>query len=193
MAFPALWEGPQSKKSMTQPTAPARHTLRKSERVCSRTTIETLFGGGHSRAMSAFPLRMVYMLAPRKEGEPAAQIMVSVSKRWFKRAVKRNRVKRQVREAYRMEKHTVTAAVETLCPGQKVVMAFIFTDGTLHSSATVGRKVAALLARLADKLTRDNMHREGNKGMSCGGAAQTATGTTLPPPDFPNTPNTPEP
>ena len=182
---------------MIQPTAfpSPRHTLRKSERVCSRTTIETLFGGGHSRAMSAFPLRMVYMLAPREEGEPAAQIMVSVSKRWFKRAVKRNRVKRQVREAYRQNKLIVTSAVETLCPGQKVVMAFIFIDGTLHPSTTVSRKVTALLARLADKLTRDNMHREGmgSKDMSHGDAAQTATGTTLPPPDFGGTPNTPEP
>ena len=84
---------------------PQRNTLSKSERVASRNTVETLFGGGHSRALSAFPLRMVYMLAPRAEGEPAAQMLVSVPKRWFKRAVKRNRIKRQVREAYRTSKH----------------------------------------------------------------------------------------
>ena len=90
---------------------PQRNTLSKSERVASRNTVETLFGGGHSRALSAFPLRMVYMLAPRAEGEPAAQMLVSVPKRWFKRAVKRNRIKRQVREAYRTSKHQLLADI----------------------------------------------------------------------------------
>lgn len=175
-----------------------RHfTLGKAERINSKKQVDRLFRGGGSRAMSAFPIRMVYATQERSPEcrEPQVQMMVSVPKRHFKRAVKRNRVKRQVREAYRLNKQTVTAAVETLCPGQKVVMAFIFIDGTLHPSATVSRKVTALLARLADKLTRDNMHREGmgGKDMSCGDAAPTATGTTLPPPDFPNTPNTPEP
>ena len=89
-----------------------RHdTLTKSERVCSRNTVEQLFGGGQSRAMSAFPIRMVYMITDRQEGEPAAQMLVSVPKRCFKRAVKRNRVKRQVREAYRHLKHGVIEAM----------------------------------------------------------------------------------
>ena len=74
----------------------ALHTLPKEERLCSRKALEELFGGGH-QSVSAFPIRAVYM--PNEVG--VVRVMVSVSKRYFKRAVKRNRIKRQLREAYR--------------------------------------------------------------------------------------------
>lgn len=61
-----------------------------------------MFAGG-SRSFSVFPLRVVYL--PVEELEADASILISVSKRRFKRAVKRNRVKRQIREAYRVNKH----------------------------------------------------------------------------------------
>ena len=77
----------------------ALHTLPKEERLCSRKALEELFGGGH-QSVSAFPIRAVYM--PNEVG--VVRVMVSVSKRYFKRAVKRNRIKRQLREAYRLQK-----------------------------------------------------------------------------------------
>ena len=46
--------------------------------------------------MSAFPLRVVFMTEDGDAHEPLAQMMVSVPKRFFKRAVKRNLVKRLV-------------------------------------------------------------------------------------------------
>lgn len=76
------------------------HTLPKSERLCSRTALQRLFGG-ERRSISVFPIRAVFA----DSQEPGMRIMVSVSKRHFKRAVKRNRVKRQLREAYRLNKH----------------------------------------------------------------------------------------
>lgn len=143
-----------------------RHTLPKAERVASRTTVEELFGGGHSRGMSAFPLRLVYMLSENGHdgtggadgsgsgsvAAPVAQILVSVPKKCFKRAVKRNRVKRQVREAYRLAKQGVTDAMAQHHPGRTLVMAFICIDSSLHSSDTIGRKVRNLLGRLEEKL-----------------------------------------
>ena len=56
-----------------------------------------MFEGGVSKSFSIFPIRVVYM--PVEQGEAPASILISVSKRRFKRAVKRNRVKRQIREA----------------------------------------------------------------------------------------------
>ena len=72
------------------------NTLRKSERLDRKKVIEKMFAGG-SRSFSVFPLRVVYL--PVEELEAPVSILVSVSKRRFKRAVKRNRVKRQIREA----------------------------------------------------------------------------------------------
>ena len=71
--------------------------LPKQERVCSKKLIDRLFNGGHSHTMSAFPLRVVYMTMTQDEGDaslPPTQLLVSVPKKHFKRAVKRNRVKR---------------------------------------------------------------------------------------------------
>ena len=60
-----------------------------------------MFAGG-SRSFSVFPLRVVYL--PVGELDAPVSILVSVSKRYFKRAVKRNRMKRRIREAYRVNK-----------------------------------------------------------------------------------------
>lgn len=133
-------------------TAPHKHTLGKEERLCSRKLIDSLFKGGGSRAMSGFPLRMVYAVTERHEGELAAQILVSVPKRCFKRAVKRNRIKRLVREAYRLNKHILADALERHEPQMSATMAFIYTDSHLHDYATVEQRVRNLLTRLSERL-----------------------------------------
>lgn len=132
--------------------APHKHTLGKQERLCSRKLIDSLFKGGGSRAMSGFPLRMVYAVTERHEGKPAAQILVSVPKRCFKRAVKRNRIKRLVREAYRLNKHILADALERHEPQMSATMAFIYTDSHLHDYTTVEQRVRNLLTRLSERL-----------------------------------------
>jgi len=133
-------------------SATNRFSLSKEERICSRNLIEKLFTGGMSRSMTAFPLRAVYMVTDREEEVPQARVMVSVSKRYFKRAVKRNRVKRQVREAYRKNKHLILDALAS-CPQREVDMALIWLDGQLHDSEHVERQLRSLLQRLAEQLS----------------------------------------
>ena len=72
--------------------------------------------------------------------------------RYFKRAVKRNRVKRQVREAYRKNKSIIA--------DKAVALAFIWTDAQLHDSEQVEKKVVNLLTRVKEKLekTEDGNH-----------------------------------
>ena len=79
-----------------------RNTLSKSERLYKNKQIEQLFSSGE--AFIAYPLRIVYSKRERNEEQPDIAIMVSVSKKKFKRAVKRNRIKRLVKEAYRLNK-----------------------------------------------------------------------------------------
>lgn len=127
--------------------------LPKQERISSRKTIDRLFGGGHSKSMSAFPLRMVYMVEPLDGGSmPQAQMMVSVPKRCFKRAVRRNRAKRQVREAYRHAKPKLLHYMAEQQPGQSVKMAFIWLDANEHDTALVAQRVESLLQRLQERL-----------------------------------------
>lgn len=129
--------------------------LSKWERICSRTQLEKLFTGGKSKSFSVFPLRVVYLLTDQPDGdlqhETPVKMMVSVSKRHFKRAVKRNRVKRQVREAYRLNKEIVVSSMADF-PNRQLLLGFIWMSDELHDTDTVERSMQVLLKRVADKL-----------------------------------------
>lgn len=128
-------------------------TFGKKEKLVSKKMIDALFSGGSSRSMSAYPLRVVFMRKERNETEEPAQVMVSVSKRHFKRAVKRNRVKRQIREAYRLNKHLLHEALEQK-KDMAVAMAFIWQSDELAETALITEKMQSLLGRMAEKISR---------------------------------------
>jgi len=77
-------------------------TYPKNERLKSKTTIGLLFSKGKS--VSKYPLRLVY-LQVEENSEEQTKIGVSVSKKYFKKAVDRNYFKRVLRETYRLNKH----------------------------------------------------------------------------------------
>ena len=124
------------------------NTLRKSERLDKKKVIEKMFAGG-SHSVSIFPLRVVYLQV--EELEATASILVSVSKRRFKRAVKRNRVKRQIREAYRVNKHKLLSVLaEKQC---RLAIAFIYLSDRPEDSSVIENRVKTALARIAEKVT----------------------------------------
>jgi ribonuclease P protein component len=133
-------------------SASQAETLTKQERVCSKLLIDRLFNGGKSHSMSAYPLRVVYMYMQSDdiaEDEPNTQILISVPKKCFKRAVKRNRVKRQIREAYRRNRILVSEKVSEGC---SLVMAFIWLDSKLYDTAAVEAKMKNLIQRVSEKI-----------------------------------------
>lgn len=133
--------------------ATTKYILPKEERIKSRTLIDMLFAGGKSRSMVAFPLRVVYMVKERENLEPQTQMLVSVPKRCFKRAVKRNRVKRQVREAYRHSRQILIDRLNSHDEfDRSVVMAFIWLDDKLHETDEVSSKVTSLMTRVSEKI-----------------------------------------
>ena len=77
-------------------------TYPKNERLKSKTTIDLLFSDGKS--VSKYPLRLVYRQAEEGSNEKI-KMGVSVSKKYFKKAVDRNYFKRVLRETYRLNKH----------------------------------------------------------------------------------------
>ena len=79
-----------------------RFTFGKQEKLKSRKLIGQLFDEGKS--VKKFPLRLVYLQTEHTSDFPA-QIGFSVPKRNFKKAVDRNRIKRLLREAYRLQKN----------------------------------------------------------------------------------------
>lgn len=133
-----------------------KDTLCKEERLHGRDAVEKLFKDAGSRSMVAFPVRVVYVLAPPQADTCVnTRMLVSVPKRQFKRAVKRNRVKRQVREAYRKHKHGLIEAVSRIGE-QHLSLAFVWLDSKLYDTSVVEKKVEKLLLRIEEKLTQEN-------------------------------------
>lgn len=133
------------------------NTLGMKERIKSKKQLDALFTGGGSHSMVAFPLRLVYMTTTDTPS-PTPMLMVSVSKRHFRHAVDRNRAKRQMREAYRLNKHILVPAMEMLM-GKKLSMAFIWLADTPQPTEKVQRSMVNLLQRLNEKVvceTRSN-------------------------------------
>ena len=127
------------------------NTLHKVERLDKKKIIEKMFAGG-SRSFSVFPLRVVYL--PVEELEADASILISVSKRRFKRAVKRNRVKRQIREAYRVNKHELlNILVERKC---RLAIAFIYLSDQLVESSIMEDRMRIALVRITEKMAAPN-------------------------------------
>ena len=126
----------------------AAPTFRKQERIVSDLLIETLFEKGDSQSLAAYPLRVVYLQTERQSGHAPIQILISVPKKRFKHAVDRNRVKRQIREAYRRHKQLVINGIEE---GRELLIAFIWISDKHCPSAEVEKRVVSLLKRIAKR------------------------------------------
>lgn len=122
-------------------------TLGKEERLKSRKLIERLYQEGQS--VKAFPLRMVYLQTEHTSNFPA-QMGVSVPKRKFKHAVDRNRIKRLLRESYRLQKDIVYSAVD-----KPYVYMISYLAKDEWSYADIEQKMKKLLTNFVNEVTKD--------------------------------------
>ena len=133
-------------------------SVQKRERMVSRKLIDTLFGAcpakqglesRGSQSMAVYPLRAVYMRKVRARDDAPVQVLVSVPKKHFKHAVDRNRIKRQVREAFRQHKQLL---YEALAEQEQLLLAFIWLSDEHYPSQHVESRVVSLMQRVAEKL-----------------------------------------
>ncbi len=124
-----------------------RQTLSKSERLTRKKIIEVVHQKGKSIKTPA--LIGVYHFVELPEQVPV-QALFTVSKRIFKRAHDRNRVKRLLREAYRKQKHIVYNPLEV--SGKQLALFFIFTGRQLPNYPYLHGKVLEVLKRLKKEI-----------------------------------------
>jgi ribonuclease P protein component len=119
-----------------------RYGFGRKEKLKSRKKIEELFLNGKN--FSVFPLRVTYQFLPSEDA--VVQVGVTAGKKYFKRAVDRNRIKRLIREAYRLQKNEL---IETLKQKhQNGFLFFMYTDKTIASFSVIKEAMSKCLQRL---------------------------------------------
>lgn len=122
-----------------------RYTFNKKEKLCSKIQIEKLFSEGKSLVTNRF--RLLY-LETTSVIQPQVRVLIAVPKRNIKHAVNRNRMKRLIREAYRLNKHKLTEMYAAA--GKDCNIAFLFTGKACISQQETAAAIFDLLNRLID-------------------------------------------
>lgn len=117
-----------------------RQTLSKSERLCGKSNVSRLL----ENARYGYGSALKYCFTS-ESGEDCNRILVSVPKRNFKRAVKRNLLKRRIRESYRRQKDILKG----LCG---VDIMFIYNSKEILDYDTIYASVGEILTEISKKL-----------------------------------------
>ncbi len=116
-------------------------TFTKAERLSGKTALDRLFQTGKS--FNSFPFKVVWKEVSA-DNIPPVQVVISVPKRIFKRAVDRNLLKRRTREAYRKNK----AALYNALGDKKVHLLLVYTSKTILEYKEIEDKIIIVLQRL---------------------------------------------
>jgi ribonuclease P protein component len=123
-----------------------KYSLPKKERLSWKRHIDLLFEKGQS--FIAFPLRVVYLQADSPTCAPVA-ILTSVSKKKIKSAVGRNRIKRQIRESYRVRKYELVDAWTG--KNKSLFLAFLYIDKKIQPTYEIEKSMTKAIKILQDK------------------------------------------
>jgi ribonuclease P protein component len=123
-----------------------KQTFSKKERLVSKKQIDRLFHEGHS--FFTFPYKVIYII-DNQENNDLPQLLISVPKRNFKKAVDRNKIKRLTREAYRKNKTPLIEAYAERKTG--LLLGLLYTSKTMLSYADIERKIILILQLLIEQ------------------------------------------
>lgn len=129
-------------------------TYQKSDKLKSRKQTQHLFSTG--QPINVFPIRLIYTIEPlasKIDNAPLSSLLqagVGAPSRTFRKAVQRNRVKRLLREAYRLEKPNFLS--QAALENKRVNLFFLYTDALVLTQAAIQGKVKEALSILVTKL-----------------------------------------
>ncbi len=122
-------------------------TFKKKERLFKRNLIKELFAK-KSSYFYLYPFKMVYQFLPAQDSDhQGVQVLFTVPKRNFKRAVDRNHIKRLFREAYRNNKHLLSNK-------NNLVIGYIYTSSKIEEYIFLEKKLKQSLERLSNEVNQ---------------------------------------
>lgn len=127
-------------------------TFKRAERLKSRKVIEQMFKQGQSFAH--YPLRLVWLVMEERQSDFPAQFALTVPKKKYKKAVQRNRIRRLMREAYRLNKHRLYDALQE--GEQQIALLVIYTGQEVMTFAEIEAAMQQMLRRFVKKWRMDN-------------------------------------
>ena len=136
-------------------------TYQKADKLKSRKQTQHLFSTG--KAINVFPIRLIYTIEPiptTADNLTLTSILqagVGAPSRTFRKAVQRNRVKRLLREAYRLEKPNfiIQAALNnTEINPKRINLFFLYTDALVITKVEIQEKIKEILSILVTKLNK---------------------------------------
>ncbi|WP_052102601.1 ribonuclease P protein component [Porphyromonas gingivicanis] len=130
--------------------------LQKSERIYLRDTLRKLFASGDT--FVAYPFRVVYRVVRERGREAPLALLISVPKKRFKHAVDRNRLKRLVRESFRLQKAPLRESLEKA--DTSLHFAVLMIADEMPSYATVYKAMEKILRRLEREWLKREEHRD---------------------------------
>jgi ribonuclease P protein component len=126
------------------------YTFKKEERLCNKKLIDELFHSGSS--FLCYPFKASWLVINQSQQVPA-QILFSVAKKRFKRAVDRNLIKRRMREAYRLNKQQQLYDVLTTAD-KKIVLSLGYIGKDIAPYEVIEKKMLKLLTQLSAELAK---------------------------------------
>ncbi len=125
-----------------------RFTLTKKERLTGTIKIDTLFKEGIS--FISFPLRVIYLVYEQRR-ESMCSILVSVPKKRIKKASQRNRIKRLIRESYRLNKTMMDYEASDY---KSLDIAFIYVKDDVSDYPTIQKAMQKALSEITDRIKK---------------------------------------
>ena len=126
-------------------------TYQKKDKLKSRKQMQFLFSKG--TAITIHPIRLLYTIEKEEAGifsNGLLQAGVGAPSRQFRKAVQRNKVKRLLREGYRLEKPNFTNSINLT--NTRLNLFFLYVDANVQTQQEIQATIKLLLQKLADKL-----------------------------------------
>ncbi len=123
-----------------------KNTFPKAEHLCGKTAIDRLYAEGN--AFLSYPVRVVFRTSGK--GDVPARCLINAPKKKFKRATDRNRIKRQIREAYRKNKHELYRLLNE--KDYQLHVSITYIGDKIETTAFVEKKTKGALVKLIEKL-----------------------------------------
>lgn len=137
------------------PVQPVSYKFPKSEKLCSKRIIEQVYEQG--KKIKQYPFILNYLeVGDEFDMDAPVQLATAVPKRKVRLAVNRNRLKRQIREGYRLNKSELMA--DAIAQNKKLALFLIYIGKEPESTDFIEKKLILLLNALRVQITENTTH-----------------------------------